>query len=75
MKHGNIKEQMKNGIDKSELFLCCATPGYCESDNCYDEIKYASYKKKPIIFILFEQYIRACTLMIKCIINIKILTA
>ena len=52
---GNTDELMKNGIDNSQLFMCCATMSYCSSDNCFLEFNYAIYKKN-IIYILFEQF-------------------
>ena len=53
---GNTDELMKNGIDNSQLFVCCATTSYCSSDSCFLEFNYAVNKKKKIIYILFEQF-------------------
>jgi hypothetical protein len=53
---GNTDELMKNGIDNSQLFMCCATTRYGSSDSCFLEFNYAVNKKKNIIYILFEQF-------------------
>jgi hypothetical protein len=53
---GNVDNLMKNGIDNSELFMCCATTNYCSSDNCFLEFNYAIFTGKKIIYILFEKF-------------------
>ncbi len=53
---GNTDELMKNGIDHSQLFMCCATTSYCASKNCMLEFNYAVNTDKTVIYILFEQF-------------------
>ena len=43
-------------IDESELFLCCATTSYNESERCQVELKYAYEQNKNIIFFFFENF-------------------
>jgi hypothetical protein len=56
MIHGNVSDLMQKDIDESEVFMCCATTQYCASVNCKRELKYASYMKKKILYILFESF-------------------
>lgn len=53
---GNTDELMQQGIDQSQLFLCCATSSYCKSEFCMLEFKYAANIKKKIVYILFERF-------------------
>jgi hypothetical protein len=53
---GNTDEFMKNGMDHSQLFMCCATTSYCASKNCMLEFNYAVNTDKTVIYILFEQF-------------------
>ena len=56
----DIKEmicELHNGINESELFLCCASTDYCNSEKCLRELRYADFlKKKIIFFVLFEHF-------------------
>jgi hypothetical protein len=56
MVNGSVNKLMQQGIDQSELFVCCATTNYCASHNCKRELEYADYMNKNIIFILFEKF-------------------
>lgn len=51
----SIFKQIANGIDKSKVFLCFLTKGYCKSDNCKSEINYAHKTKKRIIYLMIEK--------------------
>jgi hypothetical protein len=56
MTSGNIEKLIQKGIDQSKLFICCATSSYCKSEMCLLEFNYSVYKKKKIIYILFERF-------------------
>ena len=47
---------IENGINESELFICCATTSYCKSINSLFEYNHAKEKGKRIIYILFENF-------------------
>jgi hypothetical protein len=53
---GNTDELMKNGIDNSQLFMCCASTSYCASKNCMLEFNYVVNTDKTVIYILFEKF-------------------
>ncbi|RNA02183.1 TPR repeat family, partial [Brachionus plicatilis] len=49
---------MKNGIDQSELFICCVTENYCDFEspknkNCKSEFNYAFSTNKKILYVIF----------------------
>ena len=53
---GYVDKLMRNGIDESELFMCCATTRYCKRENCLLEFNYAVNTNKRVIYILFEHF-------------------
>ena len=51
----NLYDQLTQGINDSNTFLCCFTKDYISSDNCLGELNYAFTQKKRIIIIMFEK--------------------
>ena len=63
MTHGNMNDKMRDGIDESEIFLCCATTDYCRKEgtpskelNTLKEFNYATAKGKEIFYVIFENF-------------------
>jgi hypothetical protein len=50
----NITQQINEGIEQSELFICFISRLYSQSKNCIDEISYAKTLKKRVIVIMLE---------------------
>lgn len=50
-----LVDELSTAISNSEIFLCCITKKYSESENCKDEIDYAKNLKKKFIVLMFER--------------------
>lgn len=50
-----LVDELSTAISNSELFLCCITKKYSESENCKDEMDYAKNLKKKFIVLMFER--------------------
>ena len=50
----SVGEQIREGIDESEMFLCFINRLYSLSSDCVDEILYAKSEKKRIIVVMLE---------------------
>ena len=54
----DLEASMKNGIDKSSVFLACLDSGYQQRPNCMLELKHArasSQPPKPVVTIFLEE--------------------
>jgi len=54
--HTPLSKQLADGINKSQVFMCCITKKYSESRNCREELLFAFSKNKPPIILMFEHY-------------------
>ena len=50
-----LTEKIAEAILNADIFVCCITKKYIESEICNDEIHYAKNAKKTIIPLMFER--------------------
>jgi hypothetical protein len=50
-----LVDELSKAIHNSQVFLCCITKKYSESENCKDEIDYAKSLKKPMVVLMFDR--------------------
>ena len=43
-----------DGIDNSNVFLCCLSTYYCKGENTLKEFYYAKEAKKQIVYVLMD---------------------
>ncbi len=55
MNAGNIKQQMAEAVEGSELVVICASEVYYNRPNCELEANYAKDLNKPLIFLKLEK--------------------
>jgi len=52
----SLNLQLANRIKNSQVFMCCITKKYSESQNCQNELLFAIKENKPIIILMFEHF-------------------
>ena len=50
----NLNPQAADVIKNSQLFVCCLSNDYCNSNNCFFELDYANIINKPMIILKLE---------------------
>ena len=51
-----LTKETEQALDQSHVFLCCATTSYCFNEYSKREFIRAVVKRKPIVYVLFENF-------------------
>jgi hypothetical protein len=55
MNAGHLYKKIAEGINNSNVFICCVNKSYSESKNCENELSYAFEQNKNIIALMTEK--------------------